>query len=80
MTQDATGGVPPWGSPDSSPTPRSAPDRVELQCPVCNGTSFREEEGKVETRWGMSKHVLTMRVCQSCAHVLFFYQGGAGSW
>lgn len=80
MTEDTTGGVPPWGSAESS-TPRSStPERVELTCPVCGGTSFTEEEGKVETRWGMSKHVLTMRICQRCSHVLFFYQGGAGAW
>lgn len=75
MTHD----MPAWGSPEPEPqqpvVSHPSPGRG-LTCPVCSGVSFTEEEGKIETRWGMSKHVLTMKVCQGCGHVLFFYQAG----
>ena len=80
MTQD----VPAWGSPPPEPTRADQQQPVlgrprpgsGVTCPLCGGGSFREEEGKVETRWAMGHHILTMKVCQGCSHVLFFYQGG----
>lgn len=75
MTND----VPAWGSPEpdrQEPVlgqPSSAP---ELTCPVCSGVSFTEEEGRMQTRWGMGSHIFTIRVCDTCRHTLFFHQGG----
>lgn len=75
--------MPAWGSPEperAQPAPPDPSSAHELVCPVCQGTSFTEEEGRIETRWGMSNHVLTMRVCQRCSYVLFFRPSGASSW
>lgn len=75
--------MPVWGSPEphrDQPEPADPGPARELVCPVCRGTTFSEEEGKIETRWGMSNHVLTMRVCQRCSYVLFFRPSGAPSW
>lgn len=79
MVQDANGSVPPWGSPETTePSPPSGAEPRMLSCPACSGTTFNDEEGRVETRWGMSKHNLTMKVCRRCSHVMFFYQDGGG--
>lgn len=73
---------PPWGSPDQEPARPvlgDTPPPVELRCPVCSGTSFDEEEGRMQTRWGMGSHIFTIRICHRCKHALFFYQrGGTG--
>lgn len=72
------GGAPPWGSSDSvgqgGYQPRDVePDPDVLRCPVCRGVHFREEEGRLQTRWGMGSHILTMKICRRCGNVLFFY-------
>ena len=69
---------PPWGSPDNQPAhPPSdgGPALVALRCPMCSGTSFDEEEGRMQTRWGMGAHIFTIQVCRRCSHTLFFRQG-----
>jgi len=81
MTHD----VPPWGSPEPDraepvdhPNQRAGrPSHVpELTCPVCSGVSFSEEEGRMQTRWGMGSHIFTIQVCNRCSHALLFHQGG----
>ena len=71
--------APPWGSPGAEPPPQPVlgleQPSSELVCPVCRGSSFRDEEGRLQTRWGMSSHVLTMKVCDRCSYVLLFHQG-----
>ncbi len=74
------GSVPPWGSADHRPeasrppVPGEPQGRRELICAVCGGADFAEEEGRLNTKWGMGGHILTMRICQGCGNVLFFYQ------
>ncbi|GAB2604816.1 hypothetical protein [Pseudactinotalea suaedae] len=75
MTHD----VPPWGSPepDRQEPVLGQPDPVPaLTCPACSGVSFSEEEGRMQTRWGMGSHIFTIRVCNRCRHALLFHQGG----
>lgn len=74
--QDAS--VPPWGSPEP-PAPAQQdrePPGGGLTCPVCGGGSFRQEEGRLQTRWGMGSHIFTIRICDRCSHSLLFYQSG----
>ena len=73
--QDAP--VPPWGSPEPSvPVQHSQePQSGGLTCPVCGGTSFRQEEGRMQNRWGMGSHIFTIRICDRCSHSLIFHQG-----
>jgi hypothetical protein len=44
-------------------------------CPLCGGRSFRRESGKLDSEWGITAHRVVMLVCETCAHVLLFYQG-----
>lgn len=80
MTDRYPEDVPVWGSPEPEPEPhrptpgRSAGDR-EVVCSLCGGGSFREEEGRMDTLWGMASHKFTIRICERCGHTLFFYQG-----
>jgi uncharacterized protein len=44
-------------------------------CPLCGGRTFRQESGKLDSEWGITAHRVTMLVCETCSHVLLFYQG-----
>lgn len=44
-------------------------------CPLCGGRSFRQERGKLDSEWGITAHRVLMLVCETCSHVLPFYEG-----
>jgi hypothetical protein len=44
-------------------------------CPLCGNTTFRREEGKFDSAWGMTAHRVHMLICERCAYVLTFYEG-----
>jgi hypothetical protein len=44
-------------------------------CPLCGGRSFRQERGKLDSEWGITAHRVFMLVCETCSHVLLFYEG-----
>ena len=54
----------------------SMPDEdgtISLRCTVCDGTEFQDEETREDSRWGFTSHVMTLKVCVRCRHVIHFY-------
>jgi predicted nucleic-acid-binding Zn-ribbon protein len=45
----------------------------QLACPLCRCTQFQREEGRLESRWGMTRHRMVLLICQQCRYVLHFY-------
>jgi predicted nucleic-acid-binding Zn-ribbon protein len=45
----------------------------QLQCPLCQATEFQQEEGRLDSRWGITSHRMTLMVCVNCRFVLHFY-------
>jgi hypothetical protein len=46
-----------------------------LRCPLCGGLEFDEEQGRLDSRWGITSHKLVMRICINCGLVLQFFAG-----
>jgi uncharacterized protein YbaR (Trm112 family) len=44
-------------------------------CPLCRNTTFRQEEGKLDSAWGLTAHRVKMLICERCQNVLLFYEG-----
>ena len=49
------------------------PQNPTLTCPLCSGTSFFQEIGRLDSRWGLTSHRVTMMICQNCRYILHFY-------
>ncbi|MER6826772.1 hypothetical protein ABT352_12355 [Streptosporangium sp. NPDC000563] len=45
----------------------------ELACPLCRGTEFRKETGRLDSRWGITSHRLTLMICERCRYILQFH-------
>jgi hypothetical protein len=50
-------------------------ERRKLSCPVCQGTEFDREEGRIDSRWGLTSHKLVLMICLNCRLVLQFSAG-----
>jgi RNA polymerase subunit RPABC4/transcription elongation factor Spt4 len=46
-------------------------------CPLCKGRSFQREEGRLDSMWGFSSHVMILLICEQCQYVLQFYDGNS---
>ena len=46
-----------------------------LKCPLCGSTQFDQEQGRMDSRWGMTSHKLVLKICQKCGLVLQFSAG-----
>ena len=46
-------------------------------CPLCKGRSFQREEGRLDSMWGLSSHVMILLICEQCQYVLQFYDGNS---
>jgi hypothetical protein len=46
-------------------------------CPLCGNRTFQREEGKVDSKWGMTAHRVTLLICEQCRFVLTFYDGNS---
>ncbi len=44
-------------------------------CPLCGSSTFRQEEGKFDSAWGLTAHRVLMLICERCQYVLTFYEG-----
>jgi hypothetical protein len=44
-------------------------------CPLCGNNTFRQEEGKFDSAWGLTAHRVRVLICERCAYVLTFYEG-----
>ncbi len=53
------------------------PADVQLRCPVCGSEDFDREEGRLDSRWGMTSHVMILLVCRRCRFVLHFYDSNS---
>jgi uncharacterized protein len=42
---------------------------------MCGNRTFRQEEGKLDSRWGLTAHRVLLLVCDRCQFVLTFYEG-----
>lgn len=42
-------------------------------CPLCGNGTFQQEEGKLDSKWGMTAHRVTLLICERCRFVLTFY-------
>lgn len=49
--------------------------RAKLTCPVCGSTDFDREQGRMDSRWGLTSHKLVLMICQRCRLVLQFSAG-----
>jgi len=50
-----------------------------LKCPLCDGTEFDRQEGRMDSRWGITSHKLVLQICRRCGFVLQF-SAGRGIW
>ena len=41
-----------------------------LKCPLCGGTEFETQRGRMDSRWGITSHKLVLKICQRCRLVL----------
>jgi len=46
-----------------------------LKCPLCGGTEFDQQQGRMDSRWGLTSHKLVMKICRTCGLVLQFSAG-----
>lgn len=44
-----------------------------LACPLCHGTEFDQQQGRMDSRWGITSHRMTMMICRRCRYILSFY-------
>ena len=44
-------------------------------CPLCGGTEFETQRGRMDSRWGITSHKLVLKICQRCRLVLQFSAG-----
>ena len=49
--------------------------QTKLVCPLCQGTEFDKEEGRIDSRWGLTSHKLVLMICRRCGLVLQFSAG-----
>ena len=55
--------------------PEASEELRRPTCPLCANQSFRQEEGKFDSAWGMTAHRVRMLICERCQYVLTFYDG-----
>ena len=46
-----------------------------LRCPLCDGREFEQQQGRMDSRWGITSHKLVLMICQRCGLVLQFSAG-----
>jgi predicted nucleic-acid-binding Zn-ribbon protein len=50
---------------------------MELKCPVCNGTSFFEEERRLDSRWKATPRKVKVMICRKCKFMMLFAEEGS---
>ena len=53
--------------------PQHQPEPQRPRCPLCGYQEFQREEGRLDSKWGMTSHKLILLVCLRCRYVLHFY-------
>ncbi|MBP7832416.1 MAG: hypothetical protein KA035_01460 [Candidatus Levybacteria bacterium] len=49
--------------------------KKQLVCPLCKGTKFQREEGKIDGRWGVTAHNIEILICDNCKYIIQFFHG-----
>lgn len=49
--------------------------RPVLKCPLCESTEFERQQGRMDSRWGLTSHKLVLMICRRCNLVLQFSAG-----
>ena len=49
--------------------------RKHLECPLCQGREFDRQQGRMDSRWGITSHKLVLQICRRCGLVLQFSAG-----
>jgi predicted nucleic-acid-binding Zn-ribbon protein len=42
-------------------------------CPLCGNQQFKREEGRMDSKWGVTSHKIILLICTRCQHILQFY-------
>jgi hypothetical protein len=45
------------------------------EVPLCGGTEFDQQQGRMDSRWGITSHKLVLQICRRCGLVLQFSAG-----
>lgn len=56
---------------------REEPQRRLPTCPLCGGEQFTKEEGRLDSKWGITSHRVTLLICVNCKFILHFYEGNS---
>ena len=46
-------------------------------CPLCGEGRFNVEEGRLDSKWGLTSHRVTLLICVNCKFILHFYEGNS---
>jgi hypothetical protein len=49
--------------------------KKRLACPLCDGVDFDRQQGRMDSRWGLTSHKLVLMICKRCGLVLQFSAG-----
>jgi hypothetical protein len=49
--------------------------KAQLTCPVCSGTDFDRQQGRMDSRWGLTSHKMVLMICKRCRLILQFSAG-----
>jgi predicted nucleic-acid-binding Zn-ribbon protein len=44
-----------------------------LACPLCRNQEFQREEGRLDSKWGVTSHKMVLMICTRCRYILHFY-------
>ncbi|MBU7004354.1 MAG: hypothetical protein HXS50_02220 [Theionarchaea archaeon] len=47
----------------------------QLKCPLCGSYNFEKQEGKMDSKWGLTAHRVTLMICSNCKFVMTFSKG-----
>jgi RNA polymerase subunit RPABC4/transcription elongation factor Spt4 len=50
-------------------------DKIQLKCPLCGSTDFKTEEGKIDSKWGLTAHKVRIKICNNCQFIMMFSKG-----
>jgi len=50
-------------------------EKKKLVCPMCQGTEFEKQEGKMDSKWGITAHKITLMISKNCRYILSFSKG-----
>jgi hypothetical protein len=50
-------------------------ENKKLECPLCQNTDFEKQEGKMDSKWGLTAHKVILMICKKCRFILSFSKG-----